>query len=241
MSDDSSNKTAKWWQLGGEWGIIVSLLTLMVTIQVPLVLVQPFVQVFIPLLPVDQNSKVALITALITVLSVGILAAVLAMYGKNFRDIGVNRPTWMHGAKALLALIVYVAASLSVQMVAQNFFGLNTGERQELGYSDTPGEMQLAIIFIVLVVLRPFAEEVIFRGFVLKGLRRRLPFWAAAIMVSALFGWVHGQWNVGLDVFVMSMIGCYLVEKTKSLWPAIFLHMFKNGVAFYLVYLYNGA
>ncbi len=240
MSDDSS-KAVRWWQLGGEWGIIVSLLTLVLAMQAPLFLVQPVAHIFMPLLPVDPNMKLAIATATITVLSVGIIAAVLAVYGKSFRDIGVKRPTWMHAAKAFLALIVYIAVSLCVQMVARNFFGLNSGEPQELGYSGNPGDIELAVIFIVLVVLRPFAEELIFRGFVLTGLRRRLPFWAAAIAVSALFAWIHGQWNVGLDVFVMSMVSCYLVEKTKSLWPAIFLHMFKNGVAFYLVYLYNGA
>ncbi len=240
MSDDSF-KTPYWWRLGGEWGVVVSLLTLVLAIQAPLLLVQPFAEVFIPFLPIATNIKVAILTAIITVLSVGVIAAVLAAYGKNFRDIGVNRPTWLFAGKAFLAFVVYIAVSMCMQYVARRFFGLNAGESQELGYSSNPGEAELTAIFIVLVVLRPFAEELIFRGFVLTGLRRRLPFWVAAIVVSALFGWIHGQWNVGLDVFVMSMVSCYLVEKTKSLWPAIFLHMFKNGVAFYLVYLYNGA
>ena len=93
----------------------------------------------------------------------------------------------------------------------------------------------------MLVFLTPFAEELVFRGFMLTGFRRRLPFWAAAILVSALFGLVHGQWNVGLDVFIMSMVACYLVKTSQSLWPAIFLHMYKNAIAFYLIYLYNGS
>ncbi|HVI69827.1 MAG TPA: CPBP family intramembrane glutamic endopeptidase, partial [Magnetospirillaceae bacterium] len=100
---------------------------------------------------------------------------------------------------------------------------------------------QLIAAFITLVLVTPFTEELIFRGFVFAGFRRRLPFWLAALGVSALFAWIHGQWNVGLDVFVMSLVGCYLIEKTKNLWSAIFLHMLKNGVAFYLVYLYNGS
>jgi membrane protease YdiL (CAAX protease family) len=145
-------------------------------------------------------------------------------------------------ANAVVALVVYIGVSMLLQVLVKAIFGdsYNAEETQELGYAALTG-VELAIAGICLVVLAPFTEEIIFRGFMYRGLRRQLPFWLAAFVVSAIFGLVHGQWNVGLDVFAMSLISCYLVEKTGSLWPSIFLHSLKNAVAFCIVYLYNGA
>jgi membrane protease YdiL (CAAX protease family) len=50
--------------------------------------------------------------------------------------------------------------------------------------------------------------------------------------VSALFGLAHMQWNVAIDVFVLSMVACYLRELTGSIWAGIILHCLKNLIAF---------
>lgn len=205
----------------------------------PWFLLEPFFAATLPYISLSINVKIALATSLTMLLSLLVIVAALAAYQKKFRDIGVDQPKWTYLAKALLAFVGYFALTLCLQTVARTFFGLDAEETQELGYQAVSG-LELVAAFVPLVILTPFVEELIFRGFVFTGFRRHLPFWIAALGVSALFGLVHGQWNVGLDVFAMSMVSCYLVEKTNSLWPSIFLHVIKNSVAFYLLYLYNG-
>ena len=205
----------------------------------PYFLLEPLFVAILPHLPVSINIKIALATSLVMMVAVLVIIAALAAYGKSVRDIGVGKPKVLYAAHALVAFFAYFVITLTVQVVASAFFGLNAEEPQELGYT-TPGGAEVFAALIPLVFITPFAEELIFRGFIFTGFRRHLPFWVAAVGVSALFGLVHGQWNVGLDVFVMSLVSCYLVEKTGSLWPSIFLHVFKNGVAFCLLYLYNG-
>ena len=90
---------------------------------------------------------------------------------------------------------------------------------------------------VALVIVTPIFEETVFRGFLFKGLRRRLPFWAAASVVSVMFAFAHGQWNVALDTFVLSLILCFLVEKNNSLIPSILLHELKNEVAFTALFI----
>lgn len=205
----------------------------------PAVLLEPAATVVLPLLPLSQNIKIAIVTAAMSTMAVGIVAVAMLIYNKLPRDIGLARVSPGHIGTAAMALIVYLALSFFVQLIARQFLGLDANQPQVLGYQNL-GNLDLLAAFVTLVFVVPFAEEFMFRGFLFTGFRSRLPFWAAALGVGALFGMVHGQWNVGLDVFIMGVVACYLVERTKSLWPAIFLHMFKNAIAFYLVYLYNG-
>ncbi len=241
MSNDSSS-AKPWWRLAipkKDWGIVIGALVAGIAMLGPWFLLEPLAPL-IGRLPLDRNAKIAILTAVATALSVLVIAAALAVYKKTFRDIGFDKPKLLYAAKAFVGFIVYFFVSVILQTIGRNFFNLNTDEAQELGYQGLDG-IGLLLAFVPLVVLTPIAEETIFRGFLFTGFRRHLPFWITAIGVSALFGLAHGQWNVGLDVFAMSLISCYLVETTKSLWPSIFLHTIKNGLAFYLIYLYNGS
>lgn len=252
MSTDSSKKYSpatdetakKWWhvfKLRSDWGIVMGILVSLGALLAPWFLLEPVFQAVIPILPASINVKIAIMTGVAMLVGLLIIVAALAAYNKRLRDIGLNKPKFLYFANAFVALVVYIAASMVVQIVIKAIFGesYNADETQDLGYSALGG-VEIAVAFICLVVLAPFTEEVIFRGFMFRGLRRHLPFWITALAVSAIFGLVHGQWNVGLDVFAMSLISCYLVEKTGSLWPSIFLHVLKNAVAFCIVYLYNG-
>jgi membrane protease YdiL (CAAX protease family) len=85
-------------------------------------------------------------------------------------------------------------------------------------------------------VLAPFAEEVLFRGFLFNELRRRarwpLPL---AIAISAVaFGLAHAP-DLGLrhvDEILVTAAGgalfAWVVYRLNSLWPAIALHAFMN-------------
>jgi membrane protease YdiL (CAAX protease family) len=88
-----------------------------------------------------------------------------------------------------------------------------------------------------LVVIAPFAEEILFRGYLYGKLRKSIPTWLAMVVTSALFGAIHAQWNVGVDVFVLSMVACSLREVTGGIWAGILLHMLKNGLAFYILFI----
>ena len=91
--------------------------------------------------------------------------------------------------------------------------------------------------FICLVVLAPLCEEIIFRGWLYGKLRFRMPALPAILIVSVLFGIMHGQWNVGVTVFAMSLGMCVLREFTGTIWAGVLLHMIKNGIAFYFLFV----
>lgn len=59
----------------------------------------------------------------------------------------------------------------------------------------------------------------------------------ATLITSLAFGIMHGQWNVGINVFAMSIVLCIMREITGSIYSGILLHMLKNAIAFYLLYV----
>ena len=93
------------------------------------------------------------------------------------------------------------------------------------------------IAFLVLVVIAPIFEEIIFRGWLYGKLRAKMEAPIAIVIVSLLFGIMHFQWNVGVNVFALSVVLCALREITGTIYAGILTHMIKNGVAFYLLYL----
>ena len=90
---------------------------------------------------------------------------------------------------------------------------------------------------IALVFIAPIAEEIIMRGWLYGKLRSRLPLPLAIVLTSILFGFLHGQWNVGVGVFALSLVLCSLREITGTIWSGILLHILSNGIAFYLLYI----
>jgi len=116
---------------------------------------------------------------------------------------------------------------------------INLGQKQELGFDQlfTSGQKLLALVS--LVVLPPIIEETVFRGFLFSGLRKKCNFIVAALVTSVLFASLHllassqgPLWIAGLDTFVLSLVLCYLREKTGALWAPMMLHALKNVIAF---------
>ena len=124
----------------------------------------------------------------------------------------------------------------------------NMNQKQDLGFSTATTGLPLGLIFISLVILPPLVEEALFRGFLYGGLRGKLKPISAALITSALFALPHTfgndagaslLWVASVDTFLLSLILVYLREKTGSLWPGIFLHMLKNGLAFASLFLFH--
>ena len=159
---------------------------------------------------------------------------------KTTRDeLGVRGlPTWTDILLAPVGLIVAMLLGGIILMIIKCIFpAINLEQEQELGFNNLFGKAELIEGFIALVVVAPIAEELIFRGWLYGKMRARAPMWPALILCSLLFGFMHGQVNVGVVTFAMSVVMCLIRELTGTIWSGVLLHMIKNGVAFYLLYV----
>jgi membrane protease YdiL (CAAX protease family) len=115
------------------------------------------------------------------------------------------------------------------------FPGFPAEQAQDTGFSPFGTRLDSMLAFLTLVVIAPVAEEVLFRGYLYGKVKRYIPAIWGAVLTSLLFAFVHFQWNVALDVFVLGMFLCGLRSLTGSIWAGVLLHIIKNGIAYFLM------
>lgn len=103
--------------------------------------------------------------------------------------------------------------------------------------ADEAGVLRLTAALLVIAVA-PVAEEVLFRGFMYRGLRNSVGPWVAAVAVGAIFGLIHlTDADTAPLVPLLAVLGalmCVLYERTGSLAAPIALHVLNNTLAFSL-------
>jgi uncharacterized protein len=154
-------------------------------------------------------------------------------------ELGLSRlPTWLDIVITPVGFVVYIFLSGTLLYVAQQILTFVDFEQvQDVGFDQLTQQFEYVLAFLTLVVVAPIAEEILFRGYLLSKLRGHVTTWIAVLITSLLFSLVHFAWNVGIDVFALSIVLCIVTIWTKSLWPAIFIHMLKNGIAFYFLFI----
>lgn len=169
---------------------------------------------------------------------VGLLSIARSVLKFDLKAIGLVVPKAKSFLMVLPAFFLYFAVSAAFTYFATKFIpGFKADQVQDVGLSNLISTPELIAGFLSLVVFTPLYEELIFRGVLFKGLRRKLPFWWSAVLTSIVFGIAHLQWNVAVDVFALSLILCYLMEKSGSVVPAMVLHALKNSLAFILLFV----
>jgi membrane protease YdiL (CAAX protease family) len=84
------------------------------------------------------------------------------------------------------------------------------------------------ILLIVVAFIGPVVEEVFFRGFLYSAFKKNWGVLPALFLSSVLFSVVHLQVYSFVPLFFIGWLLAYLFEKTRSLFPAIFLHAVYN-------------
>lgn len=149
-------------------------------------------------------------------------------------------PTWTDIGLAPVGYVVSILLATGLTALFKFFPWFNAAETQDLGYSPYIMGFDRGLAFVMLAIIAPIAEEIIFRGWLYGKLRIKIPKWVAILITSFLFGLIHLQWNVGVTVFCMSVVTCTLREVTGTIYAGMLVHMLSNGVAFFLVYVIGG-
>ena len=219
---------------------------------------QLFAGILISIVPVIKHWSIArtndwlannawamfLFVLLVESVTLALLYAVMRRRKQGFRGLGLNKLHLKYVVYALAGFGVYFVLYILGLIVAKALVpSLDLDQKQEIGFDTSMRGAALLPIFLSLVILPPVTEEIVARGFLFGGLRTKLPFAGAAVITSIMFAAAHlGEasngllWVAAVDTFILSMVLCYLREKTGSLWPPIGVHMIKNGLAFIVLF-----
>ena len=88
------------------------------------------------------------------------------------------------------------------------------------------------IFTISMLALTPaICEEVLFRGFVQRQAERRLGIWGGIIFSGVIFGLYHLRVTQAVPLSLLGIFMAYLTWRTRSLWPAMLVHLANNSFA----------
>ena len=157
--------------------------------------------------------------------------------GWDWSRLGLRLPSsgWMWSA--VLIAFVFIPLMGLVALFIQTILGL-PAENPQLPFLAPKNFSWLGAVGMILLggLAVPFAEELFFRGVLYVWLRDRLGFWAAVLISSMIFGALHGEVSVAGATFVMGLALAWFYERSKSLWPSIFIHALNNSLKLILLY-----
>ena len=164
----------------------------------------------------------------------------------SIHTLGIDKwVTWTDIGLSIGGIVVYFILAAILLSIFSIFPWFNAEQAQNIGFNTSLYGFERMLAFLTLVVVAPIAEELIFRGYLYGKMREKFSqvtseIWSviiSALLVSVVFGIVHMQWNVGVNVFAMSLVACALREYTGTIYAGILLHMIKNGLAFYFLFV----
>ncbi len=91
--------------------------------------------------------------------------------------------------------------------------------------------------YVAVGILAPLAEEIVFRGAVLRtllGMVSKKNHWVAIMISAAIFGVAHGNTAQFVNALLMGLLLGWMYYRTKSLVPGILMHWVNNTMAYVL-------
>lgn len=90
---------------------------------------------------------------------------------------------------------------------------------------------------LLVVIIAPFIEEIIFRGLLLQTLCKKIGTVFGSLITAVIFSILHFPWQGIIPAFILGLIINGLFIKSKTLWATIGFHILNNAVAFTIVIL----
>jgi CAAX protease family protein len=158
---------------------------------------------------------------------VGFIALLPVLRGKPIREKLCG--TW----SIKRSILIGIGASWVLNLVTR-IIGMFFPDVGMLG-SDTTRSIQGAHeaygflgMMLLLAVMTPIIEELVFRGVMLEAFRRHVSFALATLMQATAFVLMHEEWQSMPFLFVFALIAGLLARKSEGLLAPIAMHAFNN-------------
>jgi membrane protease YdiL (CAAX protease family) len=199
------------------------------------------------LLEIDPDSVAGMSSPLLFGLGMGAyLLVLLAVYlfavrraNSSWHALGVRS----FGQGWWLALIVIYPIQLTLLAAVNTLLVpfLTGGEFENPQIEAITGGMNLdmsdfILLLLLIAVLAPIAEELLFRGMLYPMLRQRFGMTAAIVLDALIFAAIHFIPVLLPGLFVIGLVLTWVRERSGSVIPGILLHAAQNGLVVLLLY-----
>ena len=182
---------------------------------------------------VARALAVGAILVAVYAVQLGVVWVVAHRHGIGLADsVGIRRVprlrAWV-GSAIGLAVVVRVLALVYSEVVISSGLKLQGQSTDPLRYF-APGSMGSLMLVILVVLVAPLVEEIVFRGIVLASLRERWGDRAAILVSSLVFAALHLNLFSFLPIFAVALVLGSLFVRSRSLWVNIACHSAFNGI-----------
>ncbi len=145
------------------------------------------------------------------------------------RDYLLSKP-WF----SLFWVVLFTLGAIIPLEFAYEHLGLEMDENTSKVFD---GLMKEPWGYVAVGILAPLAEEIVFRGAILRtllGMMSKKNHWVAIMISAAIFGVAHGNTAQFVNALLMGLLLGWMFYRTKSLVPGILMHWVNNTMAYIL-------
>lgn len=135
----------------------------------------------------------------------------------------------------------YIPVSYVIYILGNYILTSVFGEAEAInqqGIEELVGSTPILLMFLMVVIAAPIAEEWLFRGLILFRHNSLEASWLAVIVSSALFGLIHVPTDIpsAFSYIGMGFLFAYAAKQTRSVEAGIVYHMLNNLLGFIALY-----
>ena len=152
---------------------------------------------------------------------------------------GLRRPRWSDLGWAAAGVGITLVSRGVVVAVANALSHGRAGREAENLQVHSITAATVVLLVVVVGLAAPVIEELMFRGLFLRTFMRRLSFWPATALSTAIFAGLHtyevgtlvGALTLAAAVATLGVTNCWLNRRTNSLVPGMVVHASFNLLA----------
>lgn len=127
---------------------------------------------------------------------------------------------WAAAAASLFAVLLAVAVALTLPL---------TGARSVIITEQLARPGGVVLMALRAGLVGPFVEEAFFRGYIQRRLERAIGAPTAVVLTAVIFAAWHGANPAPVAQLIMGLVLGYAAYVTRSLWPAVLVHVVHNS------------
>ena len=141
------------------------------------------------------------------------------------------------GRLILLILVLDIFVVLPIHVVVTTLVFPDAEQQEVITMFEDASDTSIALLAFSVAILTPFAEELLFRGFILGMLMKRYENTTAIVISSLIFAIAHEPIAMGL-AFGGGLLYGWVRVRTGSVIPGMMAHAIWNGFITFVVILY---
>ncbi|UCG34937.1 MAG: CPBP family intramembrane metalloprotease [Candidatus Omnitrophota bacterium] len=160
---------------------------------------------------------------------IGIIIIIFMFIPKQSLGININTVHFPSLLKIYTALLPLTILALLLNTFILEKLGIHPTLNPAIGlFFLLKHKFFIFILMVEIVIFAPIAEELFFRAFIYKFMKKRFSFFLSTLFTSFIFAIVHRATIHILPLLILSFALCYLYEKTQIILTPIFLHAIHN-------------